>query len=383
MDPKEYLTNQQFCPIPWTGFMYNSNGDVMNCIRSQRAIGNLTDSSIYEIIANNTQIKQDMLEHQPGAGCGGCYNLELNTNSFDIISDRVFYLKELKEVDRTIYDSVNTFDLHKIDIRWSNVCNFGCIYCSPEYSSRLATELNITINQPPLKRIQEMKDYVFNNAHQLKHVYLAGGEPLLMKENLELLELLKQVNPGVNLRINTNLSKVDTRVFQTVCEFKNVHWIVSIETIAAEYEYIRYGSSWVDFVNNLLTIQRLDHKISFNMLYFMLNYKSIFECIRFLQKQGFHNNSFIIGALLQPDWLNVRHLPDYMLIEAERILQEELAKKPGYLLENGINNVLHYIKSPMSKDINGCLKQLEILDQRRDMNSKEVFKEFYSLIEGN
>ena len=361
--------------------MYNSNGDVMNCIRSQRAIGNLTDNSLQDILANNTTTKQNMRNHKPGLGCNGCYSLEYDKKSFDIISDRVFYLKELKEVDRTTYDNVNTFDLHKIDIRWSNVCNFGCIYCSPDYSSRLATELNVAVKQPPQERVQEMKDYVFNNAHQLKHVYMAGGEPLLMKENLELLELLKQVNPNVNLRINTNLSKVDTRVFETVCEFENVHWTVSIETLADEYEYIRYGSSWKDFNDNLVIIKNQKHKISFNMLYFALNYKSIFECIRFLQNQGFHNNSFIIGALLQPDWLNVRHLPNHMLADAERILQEELAKKPGYLLENGLENVLQYIKSPIEKDTAGCLKYLSELDSRRGLNSREVFKEFYSLIE--
>lgn len=381
MDSKEYLTNKSFCPIPWTGFMYNSNGDVMNCIRSQRAIGNLKDTGIHEIIANNTQIKQDMLAHRPGAGCDGCYNLEQNTNSFDVISDRIFYLKELKDVDRSLYNDTDAFDLQKIDIRWSNVCNFGCVYCGPEYSSRLATELGVPIEQPSIERVQELKDYVFDNAHQLKHVYMAGGEPLLMKENLELLDLLKQVNPGVNLRINTNLSKVDTQVFQRLCEFKNVHWIVSVETVAAEYEYIRHGGVWVDFVNNLLTIQRLGHKISFNMLYFILNYRSIFDCVHFLQRQGFHNNSFIIGALLQPDWLNVRHLPDYMLAEAEQILQEELAKKPGYLLENGLQNVLQYIKNPIDKNTQGCIDAIAELDRRRGLNSREVFKEFYSLIE--
>ena len=119
--------------------MYNSNGDVMNCIRSQTAIGNLTDNSLKEILDANNKIKQDMRLRLPGTGCDGCYSLETNKNSFDIISDRVFYLKELKDVDRALYDSDN-FDLHQIDIRWSNVCNFGCVYCGPEYSSRIRSE---------------------------------------------------------------------------------------------------------------------------------------------------------------------------------------------------------------------------------------------------
>ena len=64
MDSKEYLTNKKFCPIPWSGFMYNSNGDVLNCIRSQRPIGNLKDNSIYHILKTNTETKQNMLDHK-------------------------------------------------------------------------------------------------------------------------------------------------------------------------------------------------------------------------------------------------------------------------------------------------------------------------------
>jgi len=382
VDPKEYLTNKSFCPIPWTGFMYNSNGDVMNCIRSQTAIGNLKEASLPDILASNTQTKENMRARKPGLGCNGCYALEFNKKSFDIISDRVYYLRELKDVGKTLYDNPNNFNLHQVDIRWSNVCNFACIYCGPEYSSKLATEMGVTIEVPPDERIKQLKDYVFNNAHQLKHVYMAGGEPLLMKENLELLDLLKQVNPNIQLRVNTNLSKVDTRVFESICEFPNVHWIVSLESIEQEYEYIRYGGKWNDFVTNLDQIQQLNHKISFNMLHFLLNYDSIFNCIRFLQQRGFHNNSFIVGTLTTPDYLNIRHLPDNMLKLLEHKLELLINNKPGYLLEDGLKNMLQYIKIPIKKDIAHSLVMIAELDQRRGLDSKEVFKDFYSLIEG-
>lgn len=382
MDSKEYLTNKSFCPIPWTGFMYNSNGDIMNCIRSQRAIGNLKDNTIFEILESNTQTKENMLDHKPGLGCNGCYGLEYDKKSFDIISDRIFYLKELKNVDKSLYDSSDNFSLHKVDIRWSNTCNFGCIYCGPEYSSRLANEYKVVIEHPAPQRIQELKDYIFDNAHQLKHVYMAGGEPLLMKENFELLEVLKKVNPEVNLRVNTNLSKVDTRIFETICEFNNVHWTVSVDEMEKEFEYVRYGSKWQDFLDNLDIIKKLDHKISFNMLHHLLNYSSIFDCIRFLQNMGFHNNSFIAGALTGPDYLNVRHLPDHMLHTVQEELKTWINQKPGHLLENSLKNMLQYIKTPIDKDIDYCLAEIAKIDQRRGIDSRQIFTEFYRLIEG-
>jgi MoaA/NifB/PqqE/SkfB family radical SAM enzyme len=381
VDSKEYLTNKSFCPIPWTGFMYNSNGDVMNCIRSQRPIGNLKNDSIHDILKGNTETKERMLTGQSGIGCNVCYELEGDNKGYDIISDRIFYLKELKSVDRAVYDNPTNFDLHTIDIRWGNVCNFACVYCSPDYSSKWATELKIVVEQPASARVQELKDLVIQHADKLKHVYLAGGEPLLMKENLELLELLKQVNPNVNLRINTNLSKVDTRVFDLICTFPNVHWTVSIETVEEEFEYVRYGGKWQDFLDNLSTIKKLNHKISFNMLHFLLNYRSIFNCIRYLQKLGFHNNSFIIGPLLSPAYLNIRHLPNTMLQSVEQELKDWINQKPGFLLENSLRNMLQYIKTPMVKNIDYCLEEIAKLDQRRGLNSKQIFKDFYNLIE--
>jgi hypothetical protein len=35
------------------------------------------------------------------------------------------------------------------------------------------------------------------------------------------------------------------------------------------------------------------------MLWFLLNYDSVFDCVDYLKDLGFHNNSFIIGALAQ------------------------------------------------------------------------------------
>ena len=210
-------------------------------------------------------------------------------------------------------------------------------------------------------------------------MYLAGGEPLLMKENLE---LLKELNPDVNLRINTNLSKVDTGVFDAVCSFKNVHWTVSAETIEDEFEYIRFGGRWQDFLDNLNTIRQLDHKISFNMLWFLLNYNSVFGYVDYLKGLGFHNNSFIIGALLTPDYLNIRNLPENVLHLLKLKLESKINENPGYLLEDSYRNMLHYIRQPIEKNLSNSFEQLAVMDQRRGVDSSKIFTELYKLKEG-
>jgi sulfatase maturation enzyme AslB (radical SAM superfamily) len=381
MTPRDMLTNPYFCPIPWTGLMYNFDGKVKNCIRSDRSmpIGNLQDTPIQNIVGGdeNTNRQQRILDCKPVESCQTCYDLERGKKGFDIISDRIFYIRELKKVPLETYQARN-FDLQTIDVRWSNLCNFACVYCSSEFSSKWADELKIHPLTPSIEQLEKFEQYIYNHAHNLRHVYLAGGEPLLMKENLA---LLQKLNPEVQLRINTNLSKVDTKVFDAVCQFKNVHWTISAETLADEFEYIRYGGNWADFLDNLNTINGLNHKISFNMLWFLLNYNSVFDFVDHMKSLGFHNNSFIIGALLNPLYLNIRHLPDNVLNLLKKKLEHRLNENPGYHLEDSYRNMLHYISLPFTKDLKNSFEQLEKLNQRRGLDSSKVFKELYNLKE--
>jgi MoaA/NifB/PqqE/SkfB family radical SAM enzyme len=384
MTPKDVLTNPHFCPMPWTGLMYNVDGKVKNCIRSDERtglLGNIKDTPIEEILLGPTNVNKqtNITNNKPAAGCHTCYDLERGKKDFDIISDRIFYIKEFKRTPLDIYQP-NKFDLQTIDVRWTNLCNFACVYCSAEFSSKWADELNVQIKTPPEKQQAAFREYIYRHTKNLKHVYLAGGEPLLMKENLQ---LLQELNPEVNLRINTNLSKVDTGVFDAVCGFKNVHWTVSVETVEDEFEYIRFGGYWADFLDNLNVIRKLDHKISFNMLWFLLNYDTIFGCVDYLKGLGFHNNSFIIGALLTPDYLNIRHLPENVLNLLKIKLESRIIEQPGYLLEDSYRNMLHYIQQPIQQDLVGSFKNLAVMDLRRGVDSSKIFTELYKLKEGN
>jgi len=383
MNPKDVLTNKHFCPMPWTGLMYNFDGKVKNCIRSddKPGIGNIKEIPIEEILLGpkNVAKQENIIANTPAAGCNSCYDLEHSKQGLDIISDRIFYIREFKKTPLTTYQP-NNFDLQTIDVRWTNLCNFACVYCSPEFSSKWASESNVKIETPSEEQLANFKNYIYKHAKNLKHVYLAGGEPLLMKENLE---LLRELNPEVNLRINTNLSKVDTGMFDAVCQFKNVHWTVSVETIEDEFEYIRFGGYWADFLDNLNVIRKLDHKISFNMLWFLLNYDTIFGCVDYLKGLGFHNNSFIIGALLTPDYLNIRHLPENVLNLLKIKLESRIIEQPGYLLEDSYRNMLHYIQQPIQQDLVGSFKNLAVMDLRRGVDSSKIFTELYKLKEGN
>jgi hypothetical protein len=379
MTPKDIVTNKAFCPLPWTGFYADISGTVKNCICSRESIGNLKNNSIQDILNGpvNTKIKQQILDKQKPHTCSYCYELEEDKKSSNIVSSRMYYMRQMKKVDTSLYSNTDNFDLQHVDIRWRNTCNHACVYCGPVLSSKWASELNIVVGTPSEQRIQELKTYVFDNLYQIKNVYMAGGEPLLIKENAEMLELLLEKNPDVEIRVNTNLSKTDTNVMNLICQFKNVHWTVSAESIEDKFEYMRYGGVWKDFLENLEHIKALPHKLTFNMVWCIFNHTAIFECIDYFLAQGFHPNSFILTATFGPNWLDIRQLPKNVLQSLEREIQRRIDLQPGYLLEDGYQNLLRHMQMPFDSNLIDTMHRIQQLDLRRNLDSRIIFKDLY------
>lgn len=381
MDAKKFITNKSICTLPWNGFELEPNGEVKNCIISKDTLGDINKTNIKDIMQSkkNLELKLAMLEDKKPHNCSGCYLQEKQTKDLSSISSRLYYLKELgTKTDLKFYDDNKNFSLKHVDLRWTNSCNQACVYCSPQYSSKWSQELGMKVKSNKDAR-QEVKDYVFENISQLENVYLAGGEPMLMKENFEFLTLLKQKNPECHIRVNSNLSTTATGVFELLCSFKNVHWTASVESIEEEYNYIRHLGNWNDFVKNLDVINKLDHKISFNMLHFILNFKSIHGCVDFLKAKGFHDNSFIIGPITGfPLHLNTLNLPEQMVNDVVKTLQDKLNGNPqGYLKNSYENLIKYYTTTKFPKNLKSFYYNLGKMDQRRNKNSRLIFHDLF------
>jgi hypothetical protein len=151
-----------------------------------------------------------------------------------------------------------------------------------------------------------------------------------------------------------------------------------VESMEEEFEYIRFHGVWKDFVDNLEVIRKNNHKISFNMLYFVLNYKSIFNTVEFFKSLGFHDNSFILGPLYQPEALNILNLPKKVLSDCIRLFQQHIDKKKGFLLQNSFENVLSYLTTTnFHANIELTKQKLISMDKRRNIDSSKIFTELY------
>ena len=113
------------------------------------------------------------------------------------------------------------------------------------------------------------------------------------------------------------------------------------------------------------------------MLWVLLNYDSIFDCVDHLKTLGFHNNSFIIGALTVPEYLNIRHLPNDVLNLLKVKLQQRIDQSLGYLLKDSYRNMLYYLDQPFEKNMAESFDRLRSIDRRRKIDSSKIFTELY------
>ena len=387
MSYSEYSTNKQFCPIPWTSVYIWPGGEVENCCQSENKLGNIQNSTIDEILNSPKviKIKSDMLNGIAPAGCKKCYPSASSYDKEDFnynITARAHYLNDFQEFDKTLYVDPNNFEYRYADLRFRNTCNFACVYCGPQCSSSWSSELNL-IHKISDEKINHTYDYFLKNIHNLKIVYLAGGEPLLIKENLALLEELYKVNPNCSIRVNTNLSIIkNNQIFNQLIKFKNCSWRISAEDTHEKFEYIRYGGNWDTFYKNVVFLKSITDHISFTGVYTALNAKSMFNFVKVLEDIGFRKDQFdayfVNGGHYLDNGMSVdpRLLPDEYLKDVINTIESELSGIERY--DNNLQFILKCLKNNIpNKDSKKLFSFMETLDQRRNLDSRKVFPDIY------
>jgi organic radical activating enzyme len=237
-----------FCYAPWTNIHINTEGDFKTCCAGGNGLGKLKSTPIYNILSGKKllEIKQAIYNNQYHENCEGCVKVEKHSSS----SERTWYdsiaQKEIIELDN-IEDS----NLQSLDIRWSNTCNLSCVYCGHYASSQWST-----LKKQPVERLDykntldSILEFIDSNKKSLKNISLLGGEPLLQKENEQLLDV---VSDQVSIYVITNLSvPLETnKIFRKLIEKSNVTWDISFETVEERFEYVRHGSSWDLMLKNI------------------------------------------------------------------------------------------------------------------------------------
>lgn len=331
------------------------------------------------------EMRKQMLEGERPPECGFCWKAE-DSGSFSdrVVKSSSYFCKPfLQEVldhgaDKDIFPSY-------VEVSFSNVCNFKCIYCKPHISSQWHDEVKrhggyqlkwkdriVTQNSPEGMEL-EKKIPILNSEENpyveafwkwwpelyrnLQTFRITGGEPLLCKDTFKVMDyVIDSDNPNKNLRLefNSNLSVPDkvfddfTDKLDTIIENRAtgpISMYTSCEAKGAKAEYIRTGLDYDKHFRSAKTIADLylKHKnrphhfrdpVRYNTLTWMctFNMLSVTSFIDFLK-----------------DVVELRqglHFSDDLLETAQRVIDEDIPKDINLKMHTDQN--LKYIMSPES-----------------------------------
>tara|TARA_B100000482_G_C12532069_1_gene268861 strand:+ start:111 stop:860 length:750 start_codon:yes stop_codon:yes gene_type:complete len=227
--------------------------------------------------------------------------------------------------------------------------------------------------------MQETFNFVKDNIKNLKTIYMAGGEPFLIKENLKILDLILEENQDLLLRINTNLSILTPKIYEKLQKLENVHWIVSAESTQQRFNYIRWPGNYQTLLNNMSKIQKLPHKVSINMTWNIFCAENILDFIDNMMENGVHPNQFIMNALYDPPEQNVLNIT---IPQRDRIIKRiknrmtQTDKK--FFLYKVYEEMVSILEQPLldtNKEV--LYNTLKEFDTKRKLNSRKVFPELY------
>jgi MoaA/NifB/PqqE/SkfB family radical SAM enzyme len=378
-------------------------------------------------------VRTTMLEGNVPKSCTKCYDEE----SKGVVSKRMWetgtWIRDGIDVPelikQTAEDGTVPDKLVYLDLRLGHTCKLKCVMCSPHDSSQWVGDHKTLY---PIFQAKELKDQMkwdrkeFNNKwHEnpdfwkemyaqipnLKQVYFAGGEPLMIREHKWFLEeIIRQgYADKILIRYNTNGLLVDDEIIEIWKQFKLVKVGFSIDAVDQRNYYIRYPSEWNTIVKNL---HRLDNtpdniQVSIATAIQILNIKHLPDFARWKIEQNFRKINFqnvmegmeagggIVNMhlLYIPTWLSIRILPPkdkeevrIKFAELATWLYENYRQDEDFWKNNPYGwkrwqSVLDFMDSEDHTDQLPAFKEyIEKLDNLRETDFKTIFPELAHLV---
>ncbi len=449
---EEDTGSKTFCVLPWIHFATRPNGDMRLCCNANSS-GAGIDHEI-GLVKNETgrpanfgketplsawnneymqNVRTNMSQGNIPQSCKKCFDEESKGVASKRIWETATWVEEgidlAQLIDQTSEQGIIPEKLIYLDLRLGHNCNLKCMMCSPHDSSQWVAEHKKIY---PLFKNEEIKKQMswdrkeFNNFwHEnpifwkeiyaqipnLKQVYFAGGEPLMIREHkLFLEEIIRQgYADKILIRYNTNGLLLDEEIIDLWTKFKKVKVGFSIDATDQRNYYIRYPSDWSIIEKNL---HRLDNtpdniQVSIATAIQILNIKHLPDFARWKIKQNFKKINFenITGGiqagggivnmhlLYIPTFLSIKCLPSEDKAEVRRKfaefatwLNENYRQDKDFWKDNPYGwrrwqAVLDFMDSQDHSHLLPSFKEyISTLDNYRKTNFKTIFPELEHLV---
>lgn len=385
--------DSNFCYYPFMQILLTSDGKYRPCSKHQDYIthnGKVLDTSNASLTdawnADYMQdIRQSFHDNKRFEGCSECWRMHdigLRSMRYDSF-----------QYNTADIDLVNPTSPTRLEINASNVCNLKCRICYPNASNKWIKEYEEIYGKKEkvfynlnLENINEIKNW----ASQLEELCFFGGEPLLSKENFELIDFLieQDLAKNISLLFNTNGTIFNASIAEKLKYFKHVRMFFSIDDIGERFEYQRKGAKWGHVLKNIeqaynLSLSEQGKNIEFKICTTV----SIFNIYYFPEFFQFFESTFpglkIFWNLLFDPWrLSVQILPK----EVKKIIEDRLLNgiKTSYNRTEAdtrtIDELIVFLNEPVDKPFDEFFTYVNRHDLYRKESFTSIFPEFYKLI---
>ena len=398
------------CAVPWMHLAFEPSGQVVPCCLTSTHnyfSGNLKTMTIEEIWNSDNQktLRKEMIEGKEPKICSKCFDRERVTGE----SARTYHARDFPEVIEAIPNitepdgTCTTMDLKYWDFRFSNLCNFKCRSCGPRYSSAWvpdAKKLGFA-DQEKVWSIDAVDDttnfeFLDNQIENVKRIYFAGGEPLLMPEHWQILDMLvAKERFDVKLSYNINCSvleygKKNIIDYWSKWNFGKLEVWPSIDEIGPRAELVRAGTVWPKVEENLKELSKLDSIIlrpgltigAFNVFRLpeiIMHLVDIGVVKKDPRTKRINYNNFFINLLESPIYYHVNILPDdfkeEIIIKLNKFIEEYNAKY-NTDISKLLTHILHELTKPFNEQAaKRFVKLTRSLDEIRNEDTYETIPE--------
>ena len=274
-----------FCPSLWYHMRILPSGKMRFCRwggigkqDSRDSIkSDLTQENFPEYFQNEmSTLRMDMIQGTHIPECQDCRLMEthgkvsgrekqllkvgIQRNNFDkTFRSSPFYNEFQKSADNNGHTDLWPQDW-QIDL--GNQCNSNCIFCTPEYSSKLGAELKklglVNYKKPATNwsnddaAVDQFVD-MLAKSKKLAYLHFVGGEPLVIPGFKKILEKLVErgLNKTVSMGFTTNLTLWDESIIDLLSQYQEVNLGMSLECFDKINDYLRYPSK-IDHVQDTL-----------------------------------------------------------------------------------------------------------------------------------
>ena len=276
------------------------------------------------------------------------------------------------KAERMIPDVAHTYPVYA-ELCMDNKCNAACLNCSDSFST-LWEEQNKKFNiktahdYPDPQNDQEVSNELFNkfDFSHLTFLNFMGGEPLISKANLLVLERLIDmgISQNIQLQFTTNGStRLTDYQSELIACFKDVIFSYSIDSIGDRFHYLRYPLKW-EKIELVIDAVRKNEKIKssfiINMTVNPLNAFYVDE-VKNWANEYFNGDTRFVKISTPPcnGIMSLESLPG----DAVEYLCEKHADD-HYLIDHFRTGT-----SPTPQ----FLEHLKVWDQRRNLNWQQTF----------